>query len=36
MEYYKMKTVRILSIEWNYGVTASLFKYTHNLGKLKW
>jgi hypothetical protein len=31
---YKMKTVRI-SIEWNYGVTASLFKYTQNLDKLK-
>jgi hypothetical protein len=31
---YKMKTVRI-SIEWNYGVTAKLFRYIQNTDKLK-
>ena len=30
----KMKKVRV-SIEWNYGVTASLFKAVNNLEKLK-
>lgn len=31
---YRMKTVRI-SIEWNYGVTAKLFRYMQNMDKLK-
>jgi len=31
---YRMKSIRI-SIEWNYGTTASLFKYLRNQEKLK-
>ena len=31
---YRMKSVRI-SIEWNYGITASLFKYLRSKEKLK-